>query len=86
MRIDMTRIRNRRVHTALHPTEDKLLGDTQVKNHTLVRSGGNDRRPPESSHSQELRSMAAHDPLLFFALLVSGHSRSHRADAVSGTS
>jgi hypothetical protein len=32
----MTRIRNRRVHTALHPIEDKRLGDTQVKNHTPV--------------------------------------------------
>jgi len=59
MRIDMTRIRNRRVHTALHPIEDKLLGDAQVKNHTLVGSGGNDRRP-ESSHSQELALLGRH--------------------------
>ena len=62
MRIDMTRIRNPRVHTALHPIEDKLFGDTQVKNHTPVRSGGNDRRPPESNHSQELRSTAGTRP------------------------
>jgi hypothetical protein len=35
MRIDMTRIRNRRVHTALHPMDDKLLG---------VLDGGNPQR------------------------------------------
>jgi hypothetical protein len=62
MRINMTRIRNRRVHTALHPTEDKLLGDTQVKNHTLVRSGGNDRRQSQSGLRNELRTIAGTRP------------------------